>query len=376
MVCIPCLLTGGTEVQTLALVWALRDAGHDVAVACYFEYCSEMAARYRRAGAELFLLSAEGVGRPRGALRQTRFLLGGLRRVVREFRPDAAHVQYMAPGAIPVIVLRMLGVKRVMATLHTDASVYTPRGLKLVRLLTRHALTAMQCITLRAESNFFGNARIFSPDMPRQRQGNHFTIPNALPGHIRIRSEQAERPAGFPLIMGVVSRLEHIKGMDLVVPAFAEVAATDPQVRLLVAGDGSQRTLMERQARELGVAERVEFLGMVAADSLEAVYDRIDVLIVPSRSEGFGLTAIEGMARGCVVVASDTGGLPEVVTHGSGFLFPSEDQGALTARLKEIAADPQLRLRTAEGAIKRAADFSFFRYSAAIGALYSLIPKP
>lgn len=64
---------------------------------------------------------------------------------------------------------------------------------------------------------------------------------------------------------------------------------------------------MQEQAIELGVNDSIEWMGRQEQSCLQSLYDRIDILLMPSRSEGFGLTAIEGMARGCVVVASDTG---------------------------------------------------------------------
>ncbi|MCM1310991.1 MAG: glycosyltransferase family 4 protein, partial [Bacteroides sp.] len=118
LVCIPCLMTGGTEIQTLSLVEALVGDGHTVGVACYFEHAPEMADRYRRVGAEVILLSPEGV-RPVGIRATIAHLWRGLRGAVKGFRPDAAHVQYMAPGALPVIILKALGVKKIIATTHT-----------------------------------------------------------------------------------------------------------------------------------------------------------------------------------------------------------------------------------------------------------------
>lgn len=104
----------------------------------------------------------------------------------------------------------------------------------------------------------------------------------------------------------MVSRLEHIKGMDLVVPAFAKVYDKHKNVRLLVVGDGSLLKQMEEDANRLYLKNIIKFVGRQEQAALQSYYDKIDVLLMPSRSEGFGLTAIEGMARGCVLVASNT----------------------------------------------------------------------
>lgn len=369
LVCIPCLAVGGTEVQTLSLVEALIASGYEVVVVCYFNYADAMVERYRKVGAKVELLSADGV-RPSGVKATFMHLYKGLRGVVKATRPDVAHVQYMAPGMIPILILRALGVKKIVATAHTAADIYSPKGLRLVQWLSKNVLTAFQCITIRAEKSFFGGGSLFGKSTQLKRRGNHFTIYNNLPSYIQIR----ETPKVFNskmLTLGVVSRLEPIKGMDLVVPAFAELVKSYPKCRLLVVGDGSQRELMKQQSLELGVADYVTFVGRQGQDALQSYYDQIDVLMMPSRSEGFGLTAIEGMARGCVVIASDVGGLPEVVTEECGALFKSEDVADLVRVLhQEFNGDLP---RKSACAIELAHRFSGEVYNDSIKELYNKI---
>ena len=366
LVCIPCLLTGGTEVQTLSLVEALVAAGHMPVVACYFEHADAMVARYRQAGAEVWLLSPSGT-RTAGIWRTAAHLWRGLRRIVREVRPDVAHVQYMAPGALPILILKALGVKRIIATAHTGGDIYSPNGLRLIRLLTRTCLAAFQCITERAERSFFESSQLFDGKLLR-----HFTIYNNLPAHISILAEPRPTPKpDAPVTVGVVSRLERIKGMDIVIPAFAKAAAENTRLSLLIVGDGSQRQLMERQAEQCGLTDRIKFVGRKPQTELQECYDCIDILLMPSRSEGFGLTAIEGMARGCVPVVADTGGLPEVVTSDCGLLHRSEDVEDLAAIITAVAGEDSLRTALSAAAIRRAAIFSTANYQKAIAQLYT-----
>lgn len=340
LVCIPCLLTGGTEIQTLSLVEALVAAGHMPVVACYFEYAPVMVERYRKAGADVRLLSPDGT-RPVGIKATIKHLYQGLKCAIRECRPDVAHIQYMAPGAIPVLILKLLGVKKIIATTHTGGDIYTKNGLRVIRLLNKTCLTAFQCITERAEQSFFGNSKLYSPELRLKRHNNHFTIYNNIPSHIAIRTTPRRSLNDDDMItVGVISRLEKIKGMDLVVPAFANAAANNPHLRLLVVGDGSQRKLMERQAADAGIADRVVFAGRQPQSALQDYYDRIDILLMPSRSEGFGLTAIEGMARGCVPIVSNVGGLPEVVTPDCGLLHKSEDIEDLADKILQLCHNP------------------------------------
>lgn len=368
LVCIPCLMTGGTEIQTLSLVEALVASGHDVMVACYFEHIPQMVERYRDAGADVRLLSPDGA-RPAGMKATVRHLWRGLRRIVKSQRPDVAHVQYMAPGALPILMLKALGVPRIIATTHTDGDIYSKNGLRVIRFLTKYVLNGFQCITERAEKSYFGDSHLFDGILRK-----HFTIYNNIPGHISILT--APRNPKTPedcITVGVVSRLEHIKGMDLVVPAFAKAEAGNPHLRLLIVGDGSQRLLMERQVRELNLENKVEFVGRQPQSALQDYYDRIDILLMPSRSEGFGLTAIEGMARGCVPVVANIGGLPEVVTAESGLLHESESISDLAANIANIGSDPIKLTQLSKATVHRAETFSFENYRKAIQHLYLVI---
>lgn len=365
LVGIPCLMTGGTEVQTLSLVEALVAAGHQPIVACYFEHADGMVERYRRAGARVQLLSASGE-RPAGIVATTKHLWRGLRQIVRSEHPDVSHIQYMAPGALPIVILRMLGIKKILATTHTGGDIYSKNGLRVIKFLTKHVLTAFQCITERAEKSYFGCSQLFDGKLTK-----HFTIYNNIPSHIEIRSEHRPEKSDDSLItVGVVSRLEPIKGMDLVVPAFAQAAEENPRLRLLIVGDGSQRALMQRQAKDAGIEERVEFAGRQPQPSLQSFYDRIDILLMPSRSEGFGLTAIEGMARGCVPIVANVGGLPEVVTPDCGLLHEPESVSDLANKIASIATDKDNLSRLSDAAICRAQRFSTERYQDEIRKLY------
>lgn len=373
LVCIPCLLTGGTEIQTLSLVQALVIAGHNVIVACYFEHTPEMIRHYEESGATVRLLSPDG-SRPVGVKNTTRLLWNGFKHIVKETKPDIAHVQYMAPGAIPIILLRMLGIKKIIATAHTPADIYSSSGLKIISLLNRHILNAFQCITERAEKSFFGSSGLFDNNTKLNKHGNHFTIYNNLPSYISLRDKPRQFNDSEKLTIGVVSRLEPIKGMDLVIPAFAEIHKYFPETSLLVVGDGSLRESMEAMTISSRFSDSVSFAGRQPQNRLQEFYDKIDILLMPSRSEGFGLTAVEGMARGCILVAADTGGLPEVVRNGKeGYLHRPEDLKDLSDKIKYLIKDRNRMTTLSKAALQRARDFTSENYNVKIRALYELL---
>ena len=412
LICIPCLLTGGTEIQTLNTVHALVQGGHEVTVACYFEHTPEMVARYRKAGAEVILFSPEGVRV--GGYKSILFLYRHLRRAVKAVRPDVVHVQYMAPGATVILLLWLMGVKNIIATAHTAADIY--KDLRLIHFLQRHCLRAWTCITERAERSFFGTSQLYTSDLVLGKR-NHFTIYNSLPVQlggscnedenenenyaaegdsfaVTITKTKTKTPSGVStedsqltahsqqpraksqepntkLTLGVVSRLERIKGMDLVVPAFAEVLKAYPATQLLVVGDGSLRASMEQQAVELGCADHIRWVGRQPQEELPQWYSQMDIVLMPSRSEGFGLTAIEAMAHGCVMVASDVGGLPEVVRDGiCGLLHRTEDVADMASKICSLIGDEALYTQLRAQSLIEVGKYSFERYAELIHNLY------
>lgn len=367
LICIPCLLTGGTEIQTLNLARALVSGGYRVVVACYFEFAEAMVARYRAAGAEVELMEPEG--RRIGGLRGLLFLYQRLRRLVKRYRPDIAHVQYMAPGAQPCLFLKMLGVPRVIATTHTDARIY--KSLRLLHFIQRYVVDVFTCITTRAEKEFFGTSRLFSTDTELKRY-DHVTIYNSLPEHVEVAGAARSTLPAKPVI-GVVSRMEHIKGMDLVIPAFAEVLKKMPQARLLVVGDGSLLPKMKEQAIDMGISDKVEWSGRQPQEELAVFYDRIDLFWMPSRSEGFGLSALEAIARACPVVACNVGGLPELVSEDCSMLCEVENVSSLAEMTINILQDESSYIHKSQGALSRAGEFTMPRYTELILNLYDKV---
>ena len=398
LISIPCLLTGGTEIQTLNTVRALVQGGHEVTVVCYFEHTPYMIGQFEEAGAKVILFSPDG--NRLGGWRIVPFLYKNLRSVVKAVRPDIVHVQYMAPGAMVILLLWLMRVKNIIATVHTAADIY--KDLRLIHFIQRHCVRAWICITERAEHSFFGSSQLYSKDMVLGKR-NHFTIYNALPFRQQVNCDgsqfnvaeqrlndtqsQGDDSPATPLrltsssaainrseaafTLGVVSRLEHIKGMDLVVPAFAEVRKRFPDVRLLVVGDGSLRAAMEQQAMALGCDDAVTWVGRQPQGELSQYYSRMDIVLMPSRSEGFGLTAIEAMAHGCVVVASDIGGLPEVVRDGvCGLLHRSEDVKDMAEKICSLIASSELYRSLQKNALQHVQKFSFQRYASAVCDLY------
>jgi glycosyltransferase involved in cell wall biosynthesis len=155
-----------------------------------------------------------------------------------------------------------------------------------------------------------------------------------------------------------LGRLKRYKGVDVVLRAFAELAA--PTARLLIAGTGDHRSALERLAHSLDLGERARFLGFITEDEKLALLRRAWALLFASPKEGWGITNLEAAACGTPVIASDSPGLRESVRHGeTGFLVTHGDVRAMAARMRELVQSPSSVAALGNGARTFACRFSW-----------------
>src|SRR6185436_13947644 len=107
-----------------------------------------------------------------------------------------------------------------------------------------------------------------------------------------------------------------------------------------------------RFVREHGLENRVAFAGEVDGGHIDAYYDAADVLVMPTRYEGYGMAVAEALARGLPVVSTATGAIGGLVGTEAGLLVPVDDQAALAAALRTVIADPAARARLRDGALR------------------------
>ena len=136
-----------------------------------------------------------------------------------------------------------------------------------------------------------------------------------------------------------LGRLVSDKGIILLMEALAILRERGIAPSLVVIGGGPERGFLEDRCEALGLTGQVHFAGVVPAEAVPVLLNQCKVMVVPSIvEEGFGIVALEGIACGCVVVAAETGGLPEAVGP-CGLTFPKGDSLALTDRLAELLSD-------------------------------------
>jgi glycosyltransferase involved in cell wall biosynthesis len=145
------------------------------------------------------------------------------------------------------------------------------------------------------------------------------------------------------------------KGIRFLLEAAAQLKPQFPDLKVVLAGDGFERPELVRLADQLGIGPDVTFLGWVPNTDLPPYYRAAAVSVIPSLEEGFGIPAAEAMGCEVPVVASDAGGLPEVVENGvTGLVVPRGDAGALAQAIQSLLTNPQRRREMGQAGRARA----------------------
>lgn len=346
LILIPCLLNGGTEIQTLHLAKVLMDCHKTVKVLCFFESDQNIINDFNKIGAEVVLLDFN---------RRIFFVdfIIKLKRTLKLFHPTIVHIQYMAPGALPIIAARLAGIEKIFATVHQP---WTYSHGLLARIILRVAsllTTKFIAVSLNAEKSWFGSATLFNEKRSLKFQPHHFTIHNAINtaeiDQILARTNLSQikkylNISAEKIIIGSISRLRKEKGVDILLDAFSQLVDQNKNIHLVIIGTGPDEDDLKAKVIEAGCQNQVSFYGQTKWGHAMELLSIIDIVVVPSRFEGFGLTAAEAMAAEKPVIASDTTGLKEVVIdHETGILFSVGNVSALVLALQELIIDSDLR---------------------------------
>jgi glycogen(starch) synthase len=153
-----------------------------------------------------------------------------------------------------------------------------------------------------------------------------------------------------------IGRLIRPKAFDVAIAAFAQVRERFPRARLTIASDGPEREPLKQQARELGLADAVEFQGWIEFDRMPSLLNSATMVLVPSRApEGFGLVALEAALMARPVVATRSGALPEVIEDGvTGLLVEKDDPRAMANAISGLLAHPDMAASMGEAGRRRA----------------------
>jgi glycosyltransferase involved in cell wall biosynthesis len=181
-------------------------------------------------------------------------------------------------------------------------------------------------------------------------------------------------------VLGIVGQLTPRKGQLELIGAFAQAEVT--RATLLIVGaalfnrDGDYALRLEQEAKSRGIADRVRMLG--SRSDISAIMRELDLLVVNSSAEPFGLVILEAMACGTPVLAAAVDGIPEIIQHGiNGWLVPAGDERMLAESIAHLSREPEVRSRlAAQGKQHVAANFSADRFMTELETFHKSIKPP
>jgi glycosyltransferase involved in cell wall biosynthesis len=266
---------------------------------------------------------------------------------IRSFNPALIHTHQSKAGILGRMAAARAGVRRSVHTFHSPLERLGRDG------LLRKANTAAERRLARATGRLVAVSESLKEELIRDAIVPTDRVEVILPVVEPSRYFE-ERPPGSmrrrlglptdaPLV-GFVGRLAPPKDPELFLRVFSIIAASLPDARAVVAGDGPLRPAMERHAQKLGIHSKLVFTGWL--DDVREIFPDIDLLLLTSSYEGFAFAAFEAMAAGRAVVATKVTGIVDLIDHGrSGLLAPAGDAGSLAGAAILLLGDAAYRAR-------------------------------
>lgn len=286
----------------------------------------------------------------------------GLREQVRDVGPDILHTRLNVSNTVGVAAAACLGKDRPVIVRSFDNDVVQDYG-PVARLAAAFLASrvdaevaiseSVQRSMIQAFGGRMGRSEVIPPGVDLER----FDRTAADPGRVR------EVRSGAARVVGTVARLAGQKNLTVLLDALSALRAEMPGLRLVVAGEGPLRHRLERQAADLGVLEGVSFLGH--QEDVVAVYASMDVFVLPSHHEGFGVVFLEAMSMGVPVVGTRVvGSVDAIQEEKTGLLVPPGDARALAHAIRRLLTEEGL----ADGLVENARKWVRDRGSRAVMA--------
>jgi len=338
------LLRGGTELQLLALINSL-DRTRFTPILCLLDGEDQVSRSLEPENCRIIRLGVTKLCRPSSSAR-----LLSLSRFLRRERVDVLQPYLTDSTYFGIVAGKLAGVPCIVRTRNNINHWMTPTHRFLGRLLN-HFVTVTVC------NSEAGRQAVLADERPDPN--SVVVIENGvdLERFANIPPVSPVRKPGAALHAGMVANLRPVKGVDVFIRAAAVVVRSHPDVVFHVAGEGSQRTELERLIADLGLTNRFLLRGKVV--DIPGFLADLDIAVLSSRAEGMPNAVLEYMAAGRPIVATQVGGVSQMLGEREGLVVAPSDHEALAGALVRLLENPQLSATIAREARRRA----FHQYS-------------
>jgi N-acetyl-alpha-D-glucosaminyl L-malate synthase BshA len=328
---------GGSGIVATELGLSMAELGHEV----HF-ITQSMPIRLKRFSEKVFFHEVETRDYPVFLHRPyTLCLAAKMSEVASFYKLDLLHVHYAIPHAVAAYLARQMTRDRQLKTVVTlhgtditlvgiDPSFYS---------VTKFAIEMADAVT--AVSDFLSYTTKDSFNTGAHIEVIHNFVDTERFAPTFNRETRRRFAPNCEKVLAHASNFRPVKNISTVIQVFEKVHSKTPAC-LLMMGDGPERVVAENMVRSLGIEENVRFLGN--QENIEEILAISDVFLLPSEHEGFGLAALEAMSSGAAVVATNVGGLNEVIANGeNGFLTDPTDLDSMTDIVSRLLDDERLR---------------------------------
>lgn len=324
---------GGQENRTINEMVAMRERGHDMAVAS--RPGARILERAKEAGFACFVVDMRGAADFPAIFR--------LRRLMRDFRADIVNTHSGRDTQLAGMAGHLLGRRpRIVRTRHL--------ALPITSRFSYNVLTDRVVAVSKFVRDYLVSAGVRAAQVEAVPTGIDLGRYGAASAAVSLR-EELGLPADTVLI-GTVAILRVKKGHADLLRAVPDIFTKFPGVHFVIAGDGPQTGNLQKLIAELGLESRVHMLGL--RRDVTNILQSLDIFVLPTHQEALGTAFIEAGATGLPVVATAVDGVPEVVVDGeTGILVPARDVPALSGAISRLLGDSQLRRCLGEAARRR-----------------------
>jgi len=329
---------GGAEIFSSKLVCSLRDRGHELIVVTRRD-SDDLPAQDEYEGIPVYRFPFVTALIDRN-LDQVMMLRQQVSELKKTFSPALVHIHNCGPSALFQLETSKAHPTRVVVTLIVEMV----KQLGSTELL-RRALLSADWVTCKT-ATMLEQARRLAPEIGCRSSiiHNGVSIPTLAPEPLPTRSPRV-------LCLG---RLDSQKGFDLAVEAWPSIVARFPQARLTIAGDGPERSALERRITELNLTQTIKLIGWIAPDSVPSLMNSATIVSMPSRWERFPSVGLQAAMMARPIVATRVGGLPEsVVDRQTGFIVDPEDSEALGKAITSLLKHTELAVRMGKAGRQR-----------------------